>query len=257
MSSIFWIDLQPSAFCFNKKLACILSHSRHVRRWSFQHDLDEICTLSTIFNFLKETLDQSDSPPHVLAHGLSGTVAALFAQQFPRLFRSLTLISVDPISTNQWTSHYLEMRRQLPCARSSLLSHIIPLLFDKTSNDAHLVFPGFFEKCLDSDFIPGSIASHMWLPNLSSIDIPLSIINGAQDFIIDQNSALRWEPYLKNGDRFYSLPGGHHFSHFSRPKLYATLINSFLDMIPESLFSAFPSQFHASFSKNIHYDGLY
>ena len=112
MTSIFWIDLQPSVFCFNKKLACVLSQTRHVRRWSFQHDLDEICSLSTIFDLLTETVDQMDSAPHVVAHGLSGTIASLFARQFPKLFRSLTLISVDPISTNQWSSHYLEMRRK-------------------------------------------------------------------------------------------------------------------------------------------------
>ena len=251
MSSILWIDLQPSIFCFNKKLACILSQSRHVRRWSFQHDLDEICSLSTIFDFLRETADQLDSPPHVVAHGLSGTVASLFARQFPKLFRSLTLISVDPISTNQWTSHYLEMRRKLPCARSSILSHIVPLLFDKQSSDNNLALSGFFEKCLDSDFIPGSIASHSLLPNLSSIDIPLSIINGSHDFVIDQNSALRWKPYLSNGDRFYSLPGGHHFSHFSQPQLYGDLINSFLEMIPDSFSPAFPDQFNSSLSRKI------
>ena len=71
MTSIFWIDLQPSVFCFNKKLACVLSQTRHVRRWSFQHDLDEICSLSIIFDLLTETVDQMDSAPHVVAHGLS------------------------------------------------------------------------------------------------------------------------------------------------------------------------------------------
>jgi pimeloyl-ACP methyl ester carboxylesterase len=251
MSSIFWIDLQPSVFCFNKKLACILSQTRHVRRWSFQHDLDEICSLSTIFDFLRETIDQLDSPPHVVAHGLSGTIASLFAHQFPKLFRSLTLISVDPISTNQWSSHYLEMRRKLPCSRSSILNHILPLLFDKEFNKTNLALSGLFEKCLDSDFIPGSIASHTFLPNLSSIDIPLSVINGSHDFVVDHNSGLRWRPYLKNGDRFYSLQGGHHFSHFSQPQLFANLINAFIEMIPNLSTSAFPNHFHSSLSRKI------
>jgi pimeloyl-ACP methyl ester carboxylesterase len=251
MSSILWLDLQPSVFCFNKKLACILSQSRHVRRWSFQHDLDEICSLTTIFDFLRETVDQLDSPPHVVAHGLSGTFACLFARQFPKAFRSLTLISVDPVSSNQWTSHYLEMRRRLPCSRSSILSHIVPLLFDKNFSESNLVLSGFFEKCLDCDYISGSIASHSLLPNLSSIDIPLSIINGSHDFVVDQNSSCRWKPYLKNGDRFYSLPEGRHFSHFSQPKLFGKLINSFLEMIPESFSPAFPDQFHSSLSRKI------
>ena len=133
-----------------------------------------------------------------MAHGLSGTFACLFARQFPNLFRSLTLISVDPVSTNQWTSHYLEMRRRLPCSRSSILSHISPLLFDRDYSESNLVLSGFFEKCLDCDYIPGSIASHSLLPNLSLIDIPLSIINGSHDFVVDQNSSDRWEPLLKN-----------------------------------------------------------
>jgi len=161
------------------------------------------------------------------------------------------LISVDPISTNQWSSHYLEMRRKLPCSRSSILSHIVPLLFDKKFNQTNLSLSGFFEKCLDFDFIPGSIASHSLLPNLSSIDIPMSVINGSDDFVVDQNSSLRWQPYLKNGDRFYSLPGGHHFSHFTQPRLYGNLINSFLEMIPTSFSPTFPSQFHSSLSRKI------
>ena len=251
MSSIFWIDLQPSVFCFNKKLACILSQSRHVRRWSFQHDLDETCSLSTIFDFLRETVDELDSPPHDVAHGLSGTIASFFARLFPTLFGSLTLISDDPISTNLWSSHYLEMRRKLPCSRSSILSHIVPLLFDKQFNQTNLALSGFFEKCLDSDFLPGSIASYSLLPNLSAIDIPMSVINGSDDFVVDQNSSLRWQPHLKSGDRFYSLPGGHHFSHFTQPRLYGNLINSFLEMIPTSFSPVFPSQFHSSLSRKI------
>jgi pimeloyl-ACP methyl ester carboxylesterase len=83
------------------------------------------------------------------------------------------------------------------------------------------------------------------------IDIPLSIINGSHDFVVDQNSSDRWEPLLKNGDRFYSLPNGRHFSHFSQPKLFAKLINSFLEMIPESFSPAFPNQLHSSFSRKI------
>jgi pimeloyl-ACP methyl ester carboxylesterase len=143
------------------------------------------------------------------------------------------------------------MRRRLPCSRSSILSHISPLLFDRDYSESNLVLSGFFEKCLDCDYIPGSIASHSLLPNLSLIDIPLSIINGSHDFVVDQNSSDRWEPLLKNGDRFYSLPNGRHFSHFSQPKLFAKLINSFLEMIPESFSPAFPNQLHSSFSRKI------
>ncbi len=251
MSSILWLDLQPSLFCFNQKLSCILSQSRHVRRWSFQHDPDETCSLSTIFCLLKETLEKLDQSPHVIAHGISGTVAALFSAQFPHLFKSLTLISVDPISTNQWSSHYLEMRRQLPCSRAAILSHIIPLLFDREFGDANQVLPKLFATCLDSEYISGSIASHSSLENLSSIDIPLSIINGSHDFVIDQNSATRWKPHLKNGDRFYSLPRGRHFSHFSQPKLYGAMINSFLEMVPESFSPIFPNQFVSTITSEI------
>ena len=183
--------------------------------------------MSTIFDFLKETLDESESPPDVVAHGLSGTIAALFAQQFPQLFRSLTLISVDSISSKQWSSDYFAMRRKLPCSRSLILSHIVPLLFDNCLEDPDLLLSAFFAKCLDSNYILGSVASHAVLPNLSLIDTPLLIINGDHDFVVGQNSKLRWKPYLKPGDRFCSVPGGHHFSHFSRPSFFGSLINPF------------------------------
>jgi pimeloyl-ACP methyl ester carboxylesterase len=127
----------------------------------------------------------------------------------------------------------------------------VPLLFDKKINNTNLALSRLFEKCLDNDFIPGSIASHSLLPNLSSIGIPMSVINGSDDFVVDKNSALRWNPHLKHGDRFYSLPGGHHCSHFSQPNLYGSLINSFLEMIPNSFSSTFPDQFHPSLSRKI------
>ena len=91
---VLWIDLQPTLHCLNKRVAQLLSRTFSVQRWSFQHDLDESCSVATVHDLLRQTLVASPEPMHLVGHGISGTVACLFAEKYPDLVKSLTLLSV-------------------------------------------------------------------------------------------------------------------------------------------------------------------
>jgi pimeloyl-ACP methyl ester carboxylesterase len=232
-AKILWIDLQPTLHCLNKRVAQLLSRSFAVQRWSFQHDLDESCTVATVHDLLRQTLESSSEPMHLIGHGISGTVSCLFAEKYPRLVKSLTMLSVDTLSANHWSSHYLEMRSQLPCSRESILTHLSSLLFPSTNPRASEVFPSLLAKCLDSEFIQGSIVHHESTKDLSAPKVPTLVLNGEDDFVVDIHSRDRWSQSLKSGDRYLCMKKGRHFFHFEQAKQVSDLIASFIQMVPE------------------------
>jgi pimeloyl-ACP methyl ester carboxylesterase len=89
-SPILWIDLQPTLHCFNQRLAKRLSKNRLVKRWSFQHDLDEACSIETIHSMMLETINEGREKYHLIGHGISGGIAHLFACKYPKLVHSAT-----------------------------------------------------------------------------------------------------------------------------------------------------------------------
>ena len=44
---------------------------------------------------------------------------------------------------------------------------------------------------------------------------------GKLDVILDPNTQLRWNSYLKDSDRFWQCPDGRHFFHYDYPQLVA------------------------------------
>ena len=229
---VLWIDLQPTLHCLNKRVAQLLSRSFAVQRWSFQHDLDESCSVATVHDLLRETLLGSAEPMHLIGHGISGTIACLFAEKYPYLVKSLTLLSVDTLSANHWSSHYLDMRSQLPSSRQAILSHLSSLLFSQPNPRAAEVLPCLLAKCLDTEFIQGSIVDQQHISNLSAPEVPTFVLNGECDFVVDVDSRDRWFKTLKSGDRFVCMKKGRHFFQFDQSQQVAQLITAFIEMVP-------------------------
>ena len=230
---IVWLDLQPSLAGFNCRLAKKLSQSRIVKRWSFHHDPDEACTIETVQDYLCESISHSEfNRPHVIAHGTSGTIACMLACEQPKLFRSLTLLSVDSNTANHWTSHYHTIRQQLPCSREQILVHLSSLLFDIKGSKLCHATTKILEKCLDFDFVLSSILSNTSKGYLQKPPIPTMVINGNYDFVVDQNAHSRWKQILQPGDCYHNIDQGRHFFHFHNSDDIAKKINAFLDMIP-------------------------
>ena len=232
-SPILWIDLQPTLHCFNQRLTRRLAKNRQVKRWSFQHDLDEACSTEIIHSMILETVNNSKNKYHIIGHGMSGTIAHLFACKYPESIHSATLLSTDTAITNQWTSHYLKMRSQLPCSREKILLHLSYQLFGRELSKKYPVFISLLAKCLDNEYILGSIASQINLGILKGSDIPTLVINGDDDFVIDRMTQARWGEQLKPGDHYRSIENARHFFQHKEANQTAAVIESFLDMVPE------------------------
>ena len=232
-SQILWVDLQPSMYCLFKRTAQTLGQHFKVKRWSFEHDLDESCDVEVVHSLLRQTIENSSTPVHLIGHGISGTIAYLYAQRYPINISSVSVLSVDTYSTNQWTSHYQSMRSKLPCSRFHILSHLSRLLVDSQTEQMGQIVARLLAKCLDNDFVYGSIVKSQRIVNLNKAEVPILVINGEKDFVIDEQSHNRWRQYLKPGDCYQKIANGRHFFPFTEWSKTAKMIESFVRMVPD------------------------
>ena len=232
-SQILWIDLQPSLYCLFKRTAQTLGQNFEVKRWSFEHDLDESCDVEVVHSLMRQTIENSSNPVHLVGHGVSGTIAYLYAQKYPNHISSVSVLSVDTCSTNQWTSHYQSMRSQLPCSRFHILAHLSRLLVDSQSEQVGQVMIKLLAKCLDNDFVYGSIVKSQSITNIKKAEVPVLVINGEKDFVVDEQSHDRWKNNLKSGDCYQKIADGRHFFPFTQWRQTAKMIESFVRMVPE------------------------
>ena len=232
-NQILWVDLQPSLYCLFKRTAQTLGQRFKVKRWSFEHDLDESCDVDVVHSLLRQTIENSSTPVHLIGHGISGTIAYLYAQKYPENISSVSVLSVDTNSTNQWTSHYQSMRSQLPCSRFHILSYLSRLLVDKQTEQLGNIMTRILAKCLDNDFVNGSIVKSQSIMNLNHAEVPILVINGEKDFVIDEQSHDRWSHYLKPGDCYQKIANGRHFFPFTEWSQTAKIIESFIEMVPD------------------------
>ena len=230
---ILWIDLQPSLYCLFKRSAQNLSQHFEVKRWSFEHDLDESCDVNVVHSLLRQTIENSSVPIHLVGHGLSGTIAYLYVQKYPKNIASASLLSVDVQSTNQWTSHYQCMRSQLSCSRFQILSHLSRLLINTQADHVQNIMTRILAKCLDNDFVNGSIIQNPKIDNLVKVTTPILVMNGESDFVVDCYSYQRWQQHLKPGDCYQKIKDGRHFFPFEKWRETTKMIESFITMVPE------------------------
>ena len=88
-------------------------------------------------------------------------------------------------------------------------------------------------KCLDNDFVYGSIFKSQTITNLNKAEVPILVINGEKDFVVDEQSHNRWRQYLKPGDCYQKISNGRHFFPFTEWSQTAKMIESFVRMVPE------------------------
>ena len=108
------------------------------------------------------------------------------------------------------------------------------MLFPQISPRASHAFPSLLVKCLDSEFIQGSILGHAPLDNLCVSGVPTLVLNGSDDFVVDSNSEIRWSQILKPGDRYHSVHHGRHFFQFDQASKTAQAITDFIAMISDN-----------------------
>ena len=55
-------------------------------------------------------------------------------------------------------------------------------------------------KCLDNDLVYGSIVNSQPIANLNKAEVPILVINGEKDFVVDEQSDIIWSDCIKTGD---------------------------------------------------------
>ena len=88
-------------------------------------------------------------------------------------------------------------------------------------------------KCLDNDLVYGSIVNNQPITNLNKAEVPILVINGEEDFVVDEQSDIRWRHCLKPGDCYQKISNGRHFFPFTEWSQTAKMIESFIRMVPE------------------------
>ena len=125
------------------------------------------------------------------------------------------------------------MRSQLPCSRFHILSHLSRLLVDGQTEQVGHIMTRLLAKCLDNDFVYGSIFKSQTITNLNKAEVPILVINGDQDFVVDEQSHDRWRHNLKPGDCYQKVANGRHFFPFTEWSQTAKMIESFVKMVPD------------------------
>ncbi|MEM9216018.1 MAG: alpha/beta hydrolase [Cyanobacteria bacterium P01_F01_bin.150] len=227
-----WLSVSPQLQRFDQRLSQRLIKATTVRQWNYRQTADEPCCLETCLILLHDYLKQHSRPIHILGHGMSGIVGLLYARRHPERVASLTLLSVGANPTVSWHSHYYALRNLLPCKRSMVLVQVARLLCGPYCPSVLKTVAGMLEKDLDECLALHSLASRTAIQP-DSIKPPLLVCQGKLDVILDPNTQLRWDQYLKDGDRFWQCPEGRHFFHYEYPQMVADEIIAYWETVFE------------------------
>ena len=233
--NIFFLELNQSLACFSNKLAKKLARNHlDVKRWCFHLDQDEVCTMESILGFLAGSIQEAESAPILIGHGVGGILANTFAQNYPKLIKGIVLLSTDAITEYTWQAQYHEIRKMLPNARADVLRHLSQLLTGHQCPGFLTATSGLLKKSLDEEYSLSSLMASEKIPKCHKHQVPMLVINGDDDFIVDRHSHQRWKPFLKRGDRYVSIARGRHFMQHSHVEDVFRAVSAFIEMTPDS-----------------------
>ncbi|MBE7381193.1 MAG: alpha/beta hydrolase [Leptolyngbya sp. SIO1E4] len=221
-----WLCANPHLRRFDQRLFERLNLQADVRCWNYSQTADESCCLETVLVLLHDYIQQQSHPIHLIGHSLSGTIALLYARQYPERVKSLTLLSVGANPAVSWHAHYYALRELLPCNRKIVLNQMARLLFGPQSPVKAAAIVKLLAQVLDTEIAPHSLA-HRNALSTGGIEPPLLVCNGAHDVILDPNTQMQWHQWLKSGDRLWMCPQGRHFFHHEYPQRCSQLILEF------------------------------
>jgi len=241
---MLWLSVSPYLKCFDRRLLSQLTTTAPVRHWAYSQTVDEPCCIDSVVSSLHEYVSdranleqrsgQEHPKLHLLGHGVSGTVALLYARRYPQHVASLTLLSVNPMPAVNWQAHYYALRQLLPCSREIILAQMTRTLFGSQQHRFATALSHLLAKNLDSSLTLHSLAHHARIPS-GGTEVPLLVCNGAVDSIVCSRKKSLWHDYMKSGDRLWQCPEGNHFFHFNHAKATAEVIRQHVCQVGEQL----------------------
>ena len=225
-----WISANHSFQRFDAHLLRHLSRQKPVARWEYYQHQDEPSCLESALALLENYLDPFEIPVNLVGHGTSGLIGLLYARKHPERVKSLCLLGVGYYPEVDWQLHYHALRLQLPCSQDIILAQMVQKIFGYQNpyNTKGLI------KILKQDLLtspsPHSIFRKSSVPQ-RGIESPLMVCGCANDDIIDTNSLMGWQRYLKPEDKLWICPKSNHFFHYFYPHEVSREVLKFWDAI--------------------------
>ena len=223
---VLWVSGSPSLRCFSMPLIKRLSRYKNIAGWEYFQTLDEPGCIDTAVELLHSYLKTKKISIHLIGHGIGGTIALIFARQYPQYVKSLTLLSVAAQPANTWHVNYYQQRQIYSLSRGEALLNTINNLFREeiTYNPQKLI--NQFNKDLDNLPLMHSLFDIEKLP-VGGVSMPLMICGGQVDPILSYLELYKWKEWLKPGDIIWKCPQGSHFFHSFYPDLVSEEISNF------------------------------
>ena len=241
-SNLLWLSVSPHLKCFDRRLLVQLAKTHPIKTWEYVQSVDEPCCFDSVVAKLHEYVsdrtileqsvleqrgvqadDNTNDKIHLIGHGISGVVGLIYARHYPEHIASLTLLSVNAKPAINWQAHYYALRQMLPCSREMILFQMAKMMFGHQPNRFLQTLVQMLAHDLDSSLSLHSLAHDVEIP-AGATEIPLLVCNGEQDSIVQALRAALWRRCMKEGDRIWQCPEGHHFFHF----LHAEAVSKFI-----------------------------
>jgi pimeloyl-ACP methyl ester carboxylesterase len=240
---VLWLSVNPSFRRLEQRLLVYLSNDRGVARWGYEQIPDEPSSLDIALTLLHDCVKCCDRPLHLIGHSTGGLVGLLYARQYPKRVKSLTLLGVGVNPAIDWKAHYYAQLKLLPCSRTRILTQMAVSLFGQQC--PHYLIS--LIETLESDLMT-SLSLHSLLRQASllpgGVPVPLMVAGGQADIVVDPMQLQGWQSWMKPGDRIWLCPNGRQFFHATHAQTTAQAILNFwhvvdpLDKMPSYIPSA-------------------
>jgi len=221
-----WLSVSPSFRRLEQQLLIHLNGDRTVAHWGYCQTPDEPSSLDVAITLLHDYVKSCDRPLHLIGHSTGGLVGLLYARQFPKRVKSLTLLGVGVNPAVDWKAHYYTQLELLPCSRTRVLTQMVYNLFGWQCKHRVEGLLNLLERDLAE-----SLSLHSLLKRFSlfpgSVPVPLLVCGGQEDTIIDPVQLQGWQPWMKGGDRLWLCPNGRHFFYATHPQASSEAISDF------------------------------
>ena len=229
--NVLWLNTSPSFLRFEQPLLRYLSNQLLIGQWEYSQHQDEGSSLDIALTLLHDYLKSRNQPIHIIGHSTGGWLGLLYARKHPERVRSLTLLGVGVNPAVNWHIQYYSLLKILPCSRQIILAQMVRNLFGDQGHENTKALVRILERDLGTSPSPHSLYQQV-STSAGGVSVPLMVCGSRDDVIVDPNSLYGWQTWLKDGDRLWECPQGHHFFHYFHPQKVGRQVLRFWKSLP-------------------------